>query len=261
MKRSFAPLLFVAATLVFTVTSQAQTADILGAPPYGPTHVGSRDMWDHLPRRRPELPREPRVIKEGPLAPSPEDRTAFSSFLEAKDTGLIRLLSRELMEREANHTGKLFFTMGGPFFSFAHRTHLYGYGSDIGLEQNHLSVGFAGADFGMMTNAGDVALAELTADDLRLQQLDAYRPPELEDEARAEYRRSYSPEGMPFDGFAYRKQVPVEENSTYFLRSISYGRSDVLVGFRLVRKDPDGSVIIAWKLLKRYPVTELKHSK
>ena len=261
MKRSFAPLLFVAATLVFTVTSQAQTADILGPPPYGPTHVGSRDMYDQQGRRRPDLPREPRVIKEGPLAPSESDRTAFSSFLKEKDTGLIRLLPRELLEREANHIGKLFFTQGGPYFSFANRTHLYGYGSDIQLERDHLSVGFAGADFGMMTNIGDVALSELTADDPEFQELNAYRPPEPEADARAEYRRSNSAEGMSFDGRVYRKQVPVDENSTYLLRSISYGRSDVLVGFRLVRRDPDGSVIIAWKLLNRYPVTELKRNK
>lgn len=258
MKRSFALLWFVAATLFFSMRVAAQSPMATTIPagdfPARP-EVGEEQQF----RRRPYPRRsEPRVIKEGPLAPSESDRTAFSGFLEEKDTGLIRLLPRELLEREANHAGKLFFTQGGPYFSFANRTHLYGHGSDIQLQQNHLSVGFAGADFGMMTNAGDVSLSEFTADHSKLQELAAYRPPRPEAEARAEYRRSSSPEGMIFDGFVYRKQVPVEENSTYILRSISYGRSDVLVGFRLVRQDPDGSVIIAWKLLKRYPVTELK---
>jgi hypothetical protein len=61
-----------------------------------------------------------------------------------------------------------------------------------------------------------------------------------------------------FDGFRYQRTVPVKENSTYLLRSIGYRSSDVLVAFRLVRQDLDGSVIIAWKLLKRYHTSELK---
>ena len=46
-------------------------------------------------------------------------------------------------------------------------------------------------------------------------------------------------------------------NTTYLLRSINYGESDVLVALRVVRKDTDGSVIIVWKLLKKYSAPEL----
>ena len=55
----------------------------------------------------------------------------------------------------------------------------------------------------------------------------------------------------------YKRNVPVKEGATYLLRSINYGKSDVLVGLHVLRKDTDGSVIIAWKLLKRYPVPQL----
>jgi hypothetical protein len=34
-------------------------------------------------------------------------------------------------------------------------------------------------------------------------------------------------------------------------------RTDVLVAFRVVRKDADESVTIAWKLLKKYPEPKL----
>ena len=41
-------------------------------------------------------------------------------------------------------------------------------------------------------------------------------------------------------------------------REIAEGRSmDVLVAFRIIRKDDDDSVIILWKLLKKYPKPEL----
>jgi hypothetical protein len=51
--------------------------------------------------------------------------------------------------------------------------------------------------------------------------------------------------------------LPVAVNSSYLLRSIDYSNSDVLVAFKVVRKDSDGSVILAWKLLKKYLVPEL----
>jgi hypothetical protein len=59
------------------------------------------------------------------------------------------------------------------------------------------------------------------------------------------------------DGALYRSRLPLEIGATYLLRSIVYRESDVLVAFRTVREDTDGSVIIAWKLLKKYPVPEL----
>ena len=52
-------------------------------------------------------------------------------------------------------------------------------------------------------------------------------------------------------------RLPVAVNGTYLLRSIDYSTSDVLVAFKVVRKDSDGSVILAWKLLKKYPVPQL----
>lgn len=203
--------------------------------------------------------REDRVLKKGLLAPSANDREASKGFLRESNTGLIRLLPRELYHSQAYHVEKkLNIRGGGAYYSFAHLTHAYGYGSDIELEHNKLSVGFAGADYGMLTNIGEVPLEEITLGHKWVQGITAYRPPLSEPEARAEYRHSSSRQGMMFDGFRYQRIVPVKENSTYLLRSIDYRSSDVLVAFRLVRQDPDGSVIIAWKLLKRYPTPNLR---
>jgi hypothetical protein len=46
-------------------------------------------------------------------------------------------------------------------------------------------------------------------------------------------------------------------NNSYVLRSIDYARSDLLVAFRIVRQDSDGSVVLLWKLLKKYPTPAL----
>jgi hypothetical protein len=54
--------------------------------------------------------------------------------------------------------------------------------------------------------------------------------------------------------------LPVRADSTYLLRAIYYSRSDVLVAFRVVRVDSDGSAIILWKLLKKYSIPQLERN-
>ena len=55
----------------------------------------------------------------------------------------------------------------------------------------------------------------------------------------------------------YKSHLPVKLGSTFLVRSINYDYTDVLVAFQVVRKDTDGSLIIAWKMLKRFPKPEL----
>ena len=49
-------------------------------------------------------------------------------------------------------------------------------------------------------------------------------------------------------------------DSTYLLRSINYRSSDVLVAFKVVRIDSDGSAVLLWKLLQKYPKPQLAHN-
>ena len=43
----------------------------------------------------------------------------------------------------------------------------------------------------------------------------------------------------------------------HFTRMSSYDQADVLVAFRVVDIDSDGSAVILWKLLKTYPAPRL----
>ena len=213
-------------------------------------------------RTQPLASREDRVLKEGWLAPSEADRLEFAEFLRLRNTGLIRLLPREAYDSATYHTAKpAKIRGGGAYYSFVDLTHVYGYGSDIELDHDKLSVGFAGAAYGMLTNLGDVLLEDITLKDPRTQFLTSYEPPALEPEARSEARRFWVNGGVMIDGLVYQRRMPVQENTTYLLRSIDYDRTDVLVAIRVVRKDSDGSIIIAWKLLKSFPATVLKRSE
>jgi hypothetical protein len=215
-------------------------------------------------------PPEDRVLKKGVLAPSRDDRATFAAFLGMPNTGLIRLLPRESLTYQTKKRPPSI-PGGGAYYSFANVTHFYGYGSDIELNLGNLSVGsFLG--YGLLTNLGDVPLEEVALIDSRSSFIAAYKPAVTFLEARAEALRFRN--AVTIDGVRYQDKLPAEVNATYLLRSINYGkpvvgsnasaravssarRTDVLVAFRVVRKDTDGSVIIAWKLLKKYSAPKL----
>ena len=222
----------------FTVLAQTQTRE---------------DLLRQIEAKRAELS----ALETSYLSPSEEDRTLFADFLRAPDTGLIRLLPREKFDGDSGRVNKKSIVMrgGGAYYSFTRLTHEYGYGSDIELGGGELSVGFAGADYGLLTNIGDVPLESVTLETPAAKVLSAYNVPDEEPKARLEYRRFSS--GTEIEGIKVKNRAPLRLNSTYVLRSINYRESDVLVAFRVVRIDSDDSATIVWKLLKKYPTPSL----
>jgi hypothetical protein len=183
------------------------------------------------------------------LAPSDKDKAKYAAFLQQPDTGLTRLLPREIFQNKLTING------GGAYYSFARLTHEYGFGSDIELQLNGLMVGFAGADFGFLTRIGKAPLEAVTLDHPAAVYLANFQAPSEEPVAREEYRRSQT--GFTENGFTYKQRVPVKKKNTYLLRSINYGGSDLLVAFTVIKVDTDGSVLLLWKILKRFPVPQL----
>ena len=190
------------------------------------------------------------------LAPSAEDQITYADFLQQPDTGLARLLPRETYDSDAyKKTIGLTVRGGGSYYSFTSRTHEYGKGTQIGLEQGQLKTCFAGADYGMITNLGDVPLESISVEHPAAMFLVSYERAGDEPRARSEYRRFSFGENI--DGALYKTTLPATVNNSYVLRGIHYSDSDVVIAFRVVRKDTDGSLIIAWKLLKKNPKPEL----
>jgi hypothetical protein len=66
--------------------------------------------------------------------------------------------------------------------------------------------------------------------------------------------------GFEINGVFYRCWAPAENNATYLQRTIQYDNDDLLVAFRTVREEPDGSFVILWKILKKNPIPHLKHN-
>ncbi len=114
------------------------------------------DMLKEMQAKRAELV----ALEKSFLEPGEEDRMRYAEFLGQPDSGLIRLLPREKFDSDSSNHLQKTITMrgGGAYYSFTSKTHEYGYGSDIELAQGSLMTGFAGADYGLLTDLGDIPL-------------------------------------------------------------------------------------------------------
>jgi len=210
------------------------------------------DVIKEIEAKRAELA----VLEQKVLAVADSDRAEFAAFLSQPHTGIIRLLPRETYDGSAKRA--LAIRGGGAYYSFVRKTHEYGYGSDIELAQNYLSVGFAGADYGLLLNLGDVSLEQVANDHVATRALLDYTPPVREAEVRAENRKLW--QGIELSGFTFKGRVPAKVSNTYLLRSISMDTSDTMVVFRIVRKDTDGSLILIYKVLKTFPKPKMERT-
>ncbi len=147
----------------------------------------------------------------------------------------------------------------GSYYSFYFRIPDYGHGSDIELSDYKFSVGFAGADFGFLTDLGNKSLASLDKESKGISFLNNYEVPKEENKAREEHRRGRK-SGFSIDGVNYQNRIPAIVGHSYAVRSVNYNYSDVLAVFKVYRKDTDDSLIIFWKMIGQYDTPSLRSS-
>jgi hypothetical protein len=168
---------------------------------------------------------------------------------EAEGVQAVRLAPREKFGWIVSPQG------GGSYYSFTTGSHDYQEIAQIKLEQNALSVGFAGANYGFLIDLGESSLSNISKDTPEARFLFEYAAPATEPVARAEAGKL---QGYNAGGFIYKSHLPAILGHTYLLRSITFGRADQLVAIRIVRKDSDGSLILNWKPLQTFDKPELK---
>jgi len=188
--------------------------------------------------------------KEGQLlAVSDQDKAAYSEFLSQPDTGICRLMPRE------DFDGKLLVRGGGAYYSFTKKSSSYDSYPQIGLERNEFLTSFAGADYGYITDLGDVPIEALTAEYPAVRDLAAFTTPNAEPDARIEQRKSG--QGLSVGNHVYKRGAGAAVGHSYVLRSVIYDNSDTLVAVRVVKQDDDGSLILLWRILNRFPSPQL----
>ena len=218
-------------------------------------------------------PKKPKLSKEAKAFLSPPEDLAvtYKEFLKQKNTGLAKLPPRkekksQMLVAADNPVAHIPTRYGGASYSFSTRKHDDDLGEEIILDKDIYSypilgpafwVSGGGADIGLITKLGNLDLESVTLDCKQASFLVSFLAPTKESAAR-EYQRMSS-SGFYADGAFYKRMTQAEENTTYLLRVIRYDRADVLVAFRTVRKEPDGSFVILWKMLKKNPIPTLKN--
>lgn len=178
--------------------------------------------------------------------PSRADYEKFAEFLKGPGTGLIRLMPREVFDKPERSTIR----GGGAYYSFTRKTHEYGYGSDISLEQGMFSVGFAGADYGVIGIIPEGDIDSVTLEHPAAKALASLKTPSKIADARLMQRRMS--EGGLLNGIQVSRRVRAIVGRTYVSRSINYDNYDILFSYQVVRKDSDGSHILTWRMLKEF---------
>ena len=204
------------------------------------------------------------------LEPSAVDHQRTDAFRRLPDTGLIRLYPwarrRRVIAVEDMIDGRTpDFSSNACIYSFSKGKHgngLHGYvdprlgWAELKLGDSKFFAGFTGESLGVLVALGDVPLETVTPQTDGVTGLANIIPPADYLEASSLSRRNRA--GFEMDKFSYGSSLPVAANTTYVLRSTSNKRADLLVGFRVVRLGPDGSVTLIWHKLKNYPKPDWK---
>lgn len=190
-------------------------------------------------KRISELNTQIRTLEDEFLAPSPQDL----SQAKAEGFEVFRLMPRETFGRALLHQG------GGAFYSFTSSSNDYQKGAQIEFQQNRLSVGFGGADYGFLFDLGSIPLNYVNREIPIVAFLVSYRPPKNISEVRKEQRKAFNYET---DAGTLNDRVPAVVGHTYILRSINFDRADILVALKIIREDTDGSLICFWQKIETF---------
>ena len=214
------------------------------------------------------------------VEPSREILEKFAGFLRQPNTGLTKLIDDKGCADNTKIVvatdNCLKYTMPGAGSSFSFRTESYRIGRLADLTYTDKSFQAAGVLLhGIFVNIGNVPLGDVTLATKGMKYLVEFQPePDYEKGKAIDQQLT---QGVKQDGFLYRRGLYTVENTTFALRSVAYGgkyfravrnltynefdydkRKDVIVVFRIVERDAEGSVTILWKMLQEKDSPEIK---
>ena len=209
------------------------------------------------------------------LAPEIEDANKHRQFLIQPKSGMMKLVidlgCDELSNK--NPGGKICdsFSMpgGGSAYSFRRNDYQFWRLADL-LYDGKSFLAFGQMSQGFLLNIGDVPLNDLTRNTKGLDFVFAFVPENTV--AGSERQHKQFVDGLLVDDRLYKKFLPAVENNTYILRSVAFKgvaareergfkfnelefdkREDVIVAFRVVRKDFNATATLLWKILRSKP--------
>lgn len=206
------------------------------------------------------------------LSPPENLRTKFINFLKKKNTGMFRLVADLGCDELSNKSGasviceKFSMPGGGSAYSFRRKDYQMWKLADL-LYDGKSFLAFGEMSLGFLVNLGDLDLDKVNRQTKGVSFVYSFVP--KKDSLDLIKQNAELIEGINQNGFTYKKYLPVIEGETYILRSIAYqgeifreyqgyrfneldfdNRQDVIVAFKVVEKDFNGTITILWKLLQ-----------
>lgn len=211
------------------------------------------------------------------------DKQKYGLFLKSDKTGLVKLISDLGCSANAKvivaSENCLKYSMPGGGSSYSFRTEDYRIPQLADLRFADSIFEASGIlSHGIFTGIGDIPLENVDLQSSGIKYLADMKPVTKYDEA-VKLRQSLL-KGMMKDGFFYGSRIKAVENMTYILRSIAYAgeapravngityneldfdkRKDVIVAFRIIRKEDDGSITLLWRELARSKSPKMERKK
>ncbi len=197
----------------------------------------------------------------------------YAAFLREDKTGLARIFPDQKCDRgevvdvaELKRCADVLPIHGnGSYYSFRNRTNLNNKTwADIHFTDDKLVAG-SETEFGIISEIGEMALESLTIKSKEVTFLKDYKP--VNEPSEIKWEKGIFGKGSTENGVRYALSAPVKINSTYVLRAVAYGletvnpidnRIDIIVAFKVVSREPDGSLILLWKQLRSTASRRLK---
>lgn len=225
------------------------------------------------------------------LLPDSQDLEKYSSLLKSKKAGIFRIYpdfdcdSGNMVKIDDDCENSIPFT-----WSYSFQTKDYGDGNFFDFRfKNERLVADSFLTQNIMTSIGDIPLENITLEIRGMKFLLEFKPEASEKELREQFWQIANK--ISAEGGSYGKVITPIENTTYLMRVIAYrvsysdiweieqngptsdlekrllfiaydrNRHDKIIAFRVIRKNPDGSLTIVWNELAEKKSPTLKFGK
>ncbi len=230
------------------------------------------------PVERPKsgLPKVKNTLTKAELAklkPSKDEFVKYANFLKQSDTGLIKLFenpkcnSKIIDVNDEKCLEAIQIIGNASFYSFKSKKYTDFQNRNIVFINGKFST--LNGNVGLITDFGDIELEKLDKNSKEIKALENLKLAETLAEI-AKQNTKFS-NGINIDGQIYKSNALLNLNSTYALRSLKYFRpyyfrpsktinlEEIIVVFKVVNKNDDGSVTILWKEILTNKMT-FKHN-
>lgn len=198
------------------------------------------------------------------LTPAEGDFEKYKEFLKNSDAGLAKILpdpncsSEFVIDLNDSKCGAALSIPGrGAFFSFRVKRNFPLPYADIHFDDGAFKVG-GKSELGIISKLGDIKIENIELTTPGITPIHKFKPAKTEAEIRKQEEQVNK--GFSAEGFTYSSKAAVELNQTYVVRTIAFRhyeqyfndrRIDILIVFRVVKRDADGALTILWRRLSK----------